>query len=62
MGDRKSHKEEGGHARKIVANALAAPESLKDEILLQICKQVTNHPILYVSLDLPSLVDKSKCH
>lgn len=51
MGDRKSTKSPVDHVRKIIKNALdygmnPEQEGLKDEIYLQICKQVTNHPLL----------------
>lgn len=45
MGDRHSGKKSSGHVKKLVSNGMAAPESLKDEMFLQICKQVTDHPI-----------------
>lgn len=44
MGDRKTTKNDEGHARKLIFNGLQAPESLKDEVFLQVCKQVTGHP------------------
>jgi hypothetical protein len=45
MEDRKSSKADTGHVKKLIQNGLTAPESLRDEMFLQICKQVTNHPI-----------------
>jgi myosin-7 len=44
MGDRKSSKDGVGHIKKLIQNGLTAPETLRDEIYLQICKQVTGHP------------------
>lgn len=46
MGDRRSHKSDIGHAKKLISNGLTAPETLRDEMYLQICKQVTQHPNL----------------
>eukprot|EP00475_Leptophrys_vorax_P026043 TRINITY_DN3649_c1_g1_i1.p1 TRINITY_DN3649_c1_g1~~TRINITY_DN3649_c1_g1_i1.p1 ORF type:complete len:829 (+),score=234.58 TRINITY_DN3649_c1_g1_i1:352-2487(+) len=46
MGDRKSLKQEVFHAKKLITNSLASGQSMRDEIFLQICKQVTNHPKL----------------
>lgn len=44
MGDRNTHKSPAGHAKKLISNGMAAPESLRDEMYVQICKQVTDHP------------------
>eukprot|EP00475_Leptophrys_vorax_P036370 TRINITY_DN6139_c0_g1_i1.p1 TRINITY_DN6139_c0_g1~~TRINITY_DN6139_c0_g1_i1.p1 ORF type:complete len:702 (+),score=211.53 TRINITY_DN6139_c0_g1_i1:117-2108(+) len=44
MGDRRSIKKEVAHAKKLIWNGLKAVQSVRDEIYLQICKQVTNHP------------------
>mmetsp|Transcript_8172 Transcript_8172/g.15163 ORF Transcript_8172/g.15163 Transcript_8172/m.15163 type:complete len:939 (+) Transcript_8172:128-2944(+) len=46
MGDRSSAKEPYAHAQKIVKNALLSPQSMRDEVFLQICKQVHKHPNL----------------
>jgi hypothetical protein len=46
MGDRKSVKAEIFHAKKLISTALAHGQSLKDELYLQVCKQVTGHPRL----------------
>mmetsp|Transcript_13719 Transcript_13719/g.20714 ORF Transcript_13719/g.20714 Transcript_13719/m.20714 type:complete len:518 (+) Transcript_13719:143-1696(+) len=44
MGDRHSSKDPAGHARKLVRNALKAPVGMRDELYLQICKQIRGHP------------------
>lgn len=47
MGDlNKTSKATEFHAQKLVTKGLTAPDSLKDEIFLQICKQVNGHPVL----------------
>lgn len=44
MGDRKSGKKAIDHARKIMRNCLKAPNSLRDETFLQLCKQTHKNP------------------
>lgn len=52
MNDRKSGKGDVEHATKILKRSLTGPESIKDEVYLQLCKQVTRHPRRYSTLRL----------
>jgi hypothetical protein len=44
MGDRETSKDAIFHATALIAFGLGSPEPLRDEIFLQLCKQVTYHP------------------
>lgn len=46
MGDRPSSKNDIGHVRKLIRNTLSLPDTMKDEVFLQIAKQLSGHPIL----------------
>jgi len=44
IGTRKSSKEDSGHVEKLLRFALKAPEELRDEAYLQLCKQTNGNP------------------
>ena len=44
MEDRKSSKAPPLHAKKLLRGGLAGTEPLRDEMYLQLCKQITKHP------------------
>lgn len=44
MGDRSSSKGPIQHAKKMLRNLMIAPAGLRDEVLVQICKQTNNNP------------------
>jgi hypothetical protein len=44
MGDRRTSKFQLDHAKKLIKECLSFDPNMRDEVYLQICKQVTKHP------------------